>query len=398
MYLAIRHTQLGDHHLFTGMMHDLTKEVAAEKLLKQAKEQAEQANEAKTLFLANMSHELRTPLNAILGFTQILQRDTKFDENQQETLAIIERSGHHLLNLINDILDISKIEAGGAKLEEKNVDLLALLQNVTGMFSVHAASKNLFFKIKTDKDLPRYILTDEGKLRQVFINLLGNAFKFTEEGGVTLRARSMITSEYTYQLHFTIKDTGIGIDEEHLESIFSPFVQTEEGAAKSTGTGLGLSITRQFVQLMGGNITAAHAINKGSIFSFDITVRAAEPSTVQESLPAQPVTGLAPGQRPLRILVVEDILESRTLLVHLLKNIGFEVKEAVHGQQGVELFHSWHPHLIWMDLRMPVMDGYEAIKQIRQTEAGQKTIIIALSAHALKEEREKIFRHGCDDF
>ncbi|WPD21753.1 MAG: PAS domain S-box protein [Candidatus Electrothrix scaldis] len=400
LYLAIRHTRLGKHHFFTGMMHDLTKEVEAERLLKQAKEQAEQANEAKTHFLANMSHELRTPLNAILGFTQMLQRDPYLNEAQQDALNIIGKSGQHLLLLINDVLDISKIEAGGTvALVQKSFDLQVLLQNVVDMFSVHAASKQLLFKVKKDSPLPRVISTDEGKLRQILINLLGNAFKFTEKGEVTLRVRSESQSEHSHQLHFAIEDTGMGIEEEHLENIFSPFVQTKEGAAKPAGTGLGLSISRQFIQLMGGSISAKSTPGQGSVFSFDISVVIAEESEEQgNSSSDQRIIGLAPDQPSFRILVVEDIQESRTVLVNLLKNIGFHVKEAVHGKQGVELFHAWQPHLIWMDLRMPVMDGYEAIHQIKQTEAGKDTVIIALSAHVLKDEREKIFQLGCDGF
>ncbi|MCI5165117.1 MAG: PAS domain S-box protein [Candidatus Electrothrix sp. GM3_4] len=398
IYLAIRHTQIGTKHLFTGMMHDLSKEVEAEELLKKAKEQAERANEAKTHFLANMSHELRTPLNAILGFTQMLQRDSSFDDEQQEAMTIIERSGQHLLNLINDVLDISKIEAGGAVLHEKDFDLLTLFKNVTDMFFGHAASKELFFNKENHPDIPHFITADESKIRQVLINLLGNAFKFTEKGGVTLRVQSTKKTKYTHQLHFAIEDTGMGINEEQLESIFFPFVQTEEGASKPAGTGLGLSISRQFVRLMGGDITAKSKTNQGSVFSFDITVRTAEAPEAQESQPLQRVIGIAPEQPAFRIQVVEDIPENRTLLVNLMRNIGFEVREAVNGKQGVELFHAWQPHLIWMDLRMPVMDGYEAVQQIKQTEIGQKTVIIALSAHALQDERTKIFRLGCDDF
>jgi two-component system sensor histidine kinase/response regulator len=396
LYLAIRRTQVDSQHLFTGMMHDLTKEVAAENYLKQAKEKAEQANEAKTQFLANMSHELRTPLNAVLGFAQVLRRSSNLDENQQDAVNIIDRSGQHLLNLINDILDISKIEAGKAVLHTKNFDLLDMLQHISDLFSGYGADKELLFEMQTAKNIPQYIQGDEGKLRQILINLLGNAFKFTEQGKITLKIDATVIEKDTYQLHFGVKDTGMGIASEDLEKIFSPFTQTEEGASKPAGTGLGLSICRKFIRLMDGDIAVQSVIGQGSVFSFTMHAKKAEASNT----PARPqqVTQLAPNQRSYRVLIVEDIKENRTLLVNLMEQTGFTVKEAVNGKEGVELFHSWQPDLIWMDLRMPVMDGYQAVQEIKKTEAGQNTVVIALSAHALEEEREKILSLGSDDF
>ncbi len=366
--------------------------------LEKAKNTAEAANRAKSKFLANMSHELRTPLNAILGFTQLLGRDSTIGKEQRDEIYIISRSGQHLLNLINDVLDITKIEAGRATLQEKSFDLYAFLRGISELFHSRAVEKGLTFTLEKDADVPRYIKGDEGKLRQVLINLLGNALKFTEKGGVTLRVKSGDAAESIWTFHFEVEDTGIGIDSKHLEEIFDPFVQTSDGADNKAGTGLGLTISRQFVNLMGGNIEVDSKVNSGSLFRFGVAVGKAEDSEIEDTSRSRRVIGLAPDQPSFRILVVEDLLESRKLLVKLLQTVGFEVKEASDGKQGVELFNSWHPDLIWMDMRMPVMDGYEATKQIKQAEAGGKTIVIALTAHAFEEERQEVLNSGCDDF
>lgn len=376
-----------------------TRELKAEKERAEIlREESETANRAKSIFLANMSHELRTPLTAMLGFTQILERDLTIGKEQRGEISIINRSGQHLLSLINDILDIAKIEAGRATLHETNFDLYTFLSGISELFHGRIIEKGLFFTMEKDTDVPRYIKGDEGKLRQVLINLLGNALKFTKTGGVTLRVRSGDGAENIQTLHFEVEDTGIGIDSDQLENIFDPFIQTSDSADKTVGTGLGLAISRQFVNLMGGSIEVESKIKSGSLFRFGVAAGSIESSEIEDTLRSRRVIGLAPGQPSFRILVVEDILESRKLLVKLLETVGFEVQEASDGKQGVEVFNSWHPDLIWMDLRMPGMDGYEATKQIKKTEAGQKTIVIALTAHAFKEEQQEIFNVGCVDF
>lgn len=373
----------------------LKKEVVNRRKLQ---EKAESANKAKSIFLANMSHELRTPLNAILGFTQIMERDLTIGKEQQEEISLIYRSGQHLLGLINDVLDIAKIEAGRVTLNEKSFDLYVFLKDISDQFHGRTVEKGLFFTMEKDTDLPHYIKSDESKLRQVLINLLGNALKFTETGGLTFRVRSGDAVDDMLYLHFEVEDTGIGIDSNHLEKIFDPFVQVSNNVNETGGTGLGLTISRQFVNLMGGSIEAENKINSGALFRFGLTVGRAEDSEIEDIPRSRRVIGLALGQPSFRILVVEDILESRKLLVKLLNTVGFEVQEASDGRQGVEVFNSWHPDLIWMDMRMPVLDGYEATKQIKKTEAGQKTIVIALTAHAFEEERQEILNIGCDDF
>ncbi|NJL84548.1 MAG: response regulator [Chloroflexaceae bacterium] len=367
----------------------------AEVGLRQAKEIADAANRAKSEFLASMSHELRTPLNAILGFSQVMNRDAGLSGDQQQYLNIINRSGEHLLSLINDILEMSKIEAGRTTFNPNSFDLHRLLDSLEDMLRLRAETKDLQLLFERDPGVPQYIRTDEGKLRQVLINLLGNAIKFTETGGVTLRVRS---ESEPLRLYFEIEDTGPGIASEEIDKLFEAFGQTETGRRSQQGTGLGLPISRKFVQLMDGDISVRSVVGQGSIFAFDIALEPAQASEVKTAQIPRKVLSLAPGQPRYRILAVDDRLESRLLLVRLLTSLGFEVQEASNGEEAIQVWESWQPHLIWMDMRMPVMDGYEATQRIKATMKGQATVIIALTASAFEEERTLILSAGCDDF
>ncbi|MFB2937661.1 response regulator [Aerosakkonemataceae cyanobacterium BLCC-F154] len=402
--LAAEIIEISGETCVISVSQDITERKQAELALQQAKEAADKANRAKSEFLSNMSHELRTPLNAILGFTQLLLRDLSLKVEQQEQLGIINRSGEHLLQLINNILQMSKIEVGRVTVDRNTFNLCKLLNSLNEMLELQAKKKGLQLIFDCHPNLPQHIETDENKLRQVLINLLGNAIKFTNEGGVTLRVkladepRNQEQVDLLDYLFFEIEDTGAGISPQEIDNLFKPFMQTETGRRSQEGTGLGLPISRQFVQLMGGDITVNSILGKGTIFKFYIAINITDKSQVENTQENQRVVALEPGQPEYRILVVDDRLESRLLLVKLLASLGFAVQEAENGQQAIKLWSTWEPHLIWMDMRMPVMDGYEATKYIKTYSKGQETVIIALTASAFEEERSVILSVGCDDF
>ncbi|MDF5708596.1 MAG: PAS domain-containing protein [Nostoc sp. S4] len=395
--------------------------------LQEAAIAADAANRAKSEFLANMSHELRTPLNAILGFTQLMSHDGTLSTEHQQNLTIINRAGEHLLNLINDILEMSKIEAGRITLNLSSFDLIHLLQNLEDMLRFRATSKGLELVFEYTSELPLFVQTDESKLRQVLLNLLGNAIKFTDTGRVTLRVRMGTVTEDTgthgcsdaktinlfvssfQSLIFEIQDTGCGIAPEEINLLFQAFGQTQTGRKSQQGTGLGLAISRKYVQLMGGDINVISTVGEGSKFAFDIQMSLAAASEVHTKQTKRRILSLAPTQNKYRILVVDDATDSRLVLIKILTTIGFIVEEAANGEEAIALWQQWQPHLILMDMRMPIMDGYEATKIIKATENTiisnlkskiqiPKTIIIALTAHAFEEQREAMSEAGCDDF
>jgi|GEM_PF-1468213 len=367
-----------------------------------AKQEAEIANRAKSEFLANISHELRTPLNAIIGFSQLMNRDPNTSAEQQSTISIINRSGEHLLEMINEVLEMSKIEAGKTELNITNIDLKLLLDTLEAMLGIKAQAKNIQLLIQFDLDINHYIRTDESKLRQVLINLIGNAIKFTQTGSITLRVTQDQDSPSKCILRFEVEDTGEGIAPEELSKIFQAFSQSETGRHSQQGTGLGLPISKKYVELMGGQLTVRSKVGEGSIFSFYIASELGNKSQIKLELPKQ-VKSLAHNQIQYRILAVDDIWQSRLLIVKLLTQVGFEVKEAENGQQALELSQQWQPHLILMDMRMPIMDGYESTRRIRALEARalnsiMRTKIIALTASAFEAKCAATLKAGCDDY
>ncbi len=362
--------------------------------LRQEKERAEEANRAKSLFLANMSHELRTPLNGILGFAQLMARRGARDPDDQHHLATILRSGEHLLGLINDVLSLSKIEAGRASVVNAPFDPTALLRSLHEMLKLRADTKGLVLELILDPGLPRAVVGDAGRLSQILINVVGNAIKFTETGHVRVRA-AVRDGRGTFE----VEDTGPGIGADEQRELFQPFVQTASGRRAKEGTGLGLALSRQLAQQMGGDVVLGSASEHGCTFRIDVPLQPAQADAVVPE--ARRVVSLAPGQPAWRILVADDVLENRVLLRSLLAAVGFDVREAPSGAVTLELWQAWQPHLIWMDKRMPGIDGLEATRRIRALEAGQRgrqTKILALSASALDHERDAILAAGCDDF
>ncbi len=441
--------------LFEQAKTEITERKLAEIALQKAVVAADQANRAKSEFLSSMSHELRTPLNAILGFSQVMVRDSSLNNQHQQHLEIINRAGEHLLSLINDILEMCKIEAGRSQLNESSFNLMRLLETLREMFRLKAKSKKLQLNFEVVDGVPHFVNGDEGKLRQILINLVGNAIKFTETGSVTLQVKKKVEESLAVEtattqtkpacadfeqseswamesaaiqtkpvragsnqssqadfdgvdandlhpvfvrLKFEIEDTGPGIDAEEINKLFEPFEQTQTGRKSQEGTGLGLPISRKFVQMMGGDITVSSTPDMGSKFAFDIEMRLPDPTEIKMLKPQKKVIGLAPNQPEYRILVVDDRADNCLVIERLLSPLGILVREAKNGQEAIAVWEDWKPHLIWMDMQMPVMDGYEATRKIKAHPLGKQTVIVALTASAFEEERKTILRAGCDDF
>ncbi len=374
--------------------------------LRESAKKAQVANQAKSQFLAKMSHELRTPLNAILGFTQLIHYHETLSSEQRDRLDIINRSGEHLLSLINDVLETSRIEAGQIRLNESCFDLYQFIASVRDMLTLRAVKKGLLLKLEQTEALPQYVWGDEGKLRQIIINLVGNAIKFTAQGEVVLRVSSAAATQPHVRVQFEIVDTGPGIAPENFEAIFEPFHQTKTGRNAYEGSGLGLSISRQNARLMEGDIEVRSQLQQGSTFICHVQLGVMTAADLRPNTLSRKVVAIASDQPDYRILVVEDVAENRQLLVSLLTTVGFDVRAAENGMQAVALWREWQPHCIWMDLYMPGMDGYEATKQIRAAQTAQlsgeaskqDTVIIALSASVLDHMLDEVMEVGFDDY
>src|SRR5438128_6842994 len=358
----------------------------------------QQANRAKSVFLANMSHEIRTPMNAILGFSQLMLRDPELTPRQTQYLGTISRSGEHLLALINDILEMSKIEAGRTTTNPSTFDLPVLLRDTEMMFRVRTNEKKLSFSVEIIGDVHQFIVTDINKLRQVFINVLGNAVKFTERGGIALRVRADRQGATGPCLRFEVEDSGPGISADEQDKLFRHFEQTKTGQQAGTGTGLGLAISREVVRLMGGAITVDSQVGKGSVFAIHLPLKEGEAQAVQAKDKPRHVLRLQPGQATCRVLIADDTADNRQLRAQLLAPVGFETRLATNGAEAVREFERWQPHLVLMDFRMPVMDGHEAIRRVRAMPGGRAVKIIAVTASAMDENRQELMQIGADDF
>ncbi len=354
-----------------------------------------QATQAKSDFLAQMSHEIRTPMNAILGFAQLMERDPELTPIQRQRIDVITRSGEHLLSLINDILEMSRIEAGRTVVTKASFELDPMLSEVQAIFRERAASKGVDLCVERIGELPATVVSDKAKIRQALINLIGNAVKFTSAGSIVVRVSASPGEAEALRLTFEIEDTGPGIAAEEMGRLFAHFEQTRAGEQIGSGSGLGLAISREFARLLGGDITVESMVGSGSTFTFFIEAEEAGESAVPESARRR-VTALAPNQAPPRILVADDFVDMRDLVAQALSGIGYEVHGVADGEQALREFEAWKPHLVLMDLRMPVVDGREAIQRIRAT--GRDTKIIALTASAFTETRDAMLSVGADAF
>jgi signal transduction histidine kinase/DNA-binding NarL/FixJ family response regulator len=379
------------------VIDDITERWQADVATQRAKDMAEAANRAKSEFLANMSHELRTPLNGILGYTQILKKSTNLTEQQSNGLAIIHHSGEHLLTLINDVLDLSKIEARKMELHPHDFHFSAFLENLVQMFKVRTR-QDIAFVYEPVPPLPAFVWADEKRLRQVLLNLLSNAIKFTEQGRVTFRV-SPVEDDLQLglaKLRFEVEDTGVGISSDQLDTIFLPFQQAGDNRRQIEGTGLGLTITRQLVQLMGSDIQVKSQPGQGSTFWFDVVLPEMTNQSGMPILPLPTIVGYQGDRR--KVLVVDNQSENRAVLLGLLQPLGFETMEAVNGQDGLNKAYEFRPDAILMDLVMPIMDGFEAIRQLRSSPALKDVAIIAVSASTLDFDQETSRRAGCNGF
>ena len=372
-----------------GYCRDITAQKQMEDSLREAQAFAEGANQAKSEFLANMSHELRTPLNSILGYAQILMRDGSLGDKQRNSILTVQKSGEHLLGLINDILDLAKVEAGKLELYPNDFDLDSFLGAIDKLFKVRAQEKGLAYRQDVEQALPAALHADEKKLRQILINLIGNALKFTDQGEVLLQI-----SRQDNHFRFSIRDTGVGISADDQTQLFQAFQQVGDRSRMASGSGLGLSITARLVELMGGKLELESRPGQGSHFCFALELPPASEALVAGAHLDRKILGYAGAPR--RLLIVDDKLENRRVLWDLLQTFGFELAEACDGAEAVEQTRIWQPALIFMDIRMPNMDGLEATRRIRQWDP--EVVILAVTASVFQSDRDKCLDAGCNSF
>ncbi|MFZ1985206.1 MAG: response regulator, partial [Desulfatitalea sp.] len=389
---------------------DISSRLEAERALKEAiiraeelAQKAEAANRSKSIFLANMSHEIRTPLNAILGYCQLLQQDKTLGSEHRIQVRTINRSGDHLLELINGILEMSKIEAGHVQILKKPMDVSQLLDDIQAIFQLACQKKNIYLKIESIADLPVQIFADHGKVRQILINLISNAVKFTNQGGVTLSAAAQPAGEHQWALTFEVGDTGSGVAPEDHDRLFEAFEQTATGQQMPGGTGLGLPISQAYAQAMGGGLILVRSdLGQGSLFRFTFSAEEdTEPRGLRsDSAGAGKVIRLAPIPINFRVLVVEDDINSRRLLRQLLRNAGFEVNDAESGEAALENFEAFAPQLVLLDIRLPGIDGYETARRLRCLAGGAETKIIIVTASGVSSDRirQRMAAAGIDGY
>ncbi|MCL5260344.1 MAG: response regulator [Gammaproteobacteria bacterium] len=381
---------------------EIKERIKATEEMKAAKEAADLANRAKSVFLTNVSHEIRTPMNAILGYSQLLQHDENLTPTEREYINTINSSGDHLLALINDVLEMSRIESGKIQIIAEGFDFHLMLSDIERMFAVRAQEKNLSFEVTRNSGVPRYLISDLIKIRQVVINLIGNAIKFTECGEVKIitSCSPLETESNKVNLKITVSDTGIGIPENEYETIFNAFEQVQTRNTMERGSGLGLTISKRYARLLGGDITFTSMVGKGSTFVFTFKAELATEASIQTQnvVPQKRVLGIATEISTPTILVVDDNEPNRKVLQILLQRVGFKTIEASNGQEAIELFKQKQPDLILMDLRMPGLDGIETTKLLRRLPGGSSVRILMVTASALEDAKKKVLQAGVDGF
>ncbi len=397
--------------------HGIIRDVTAEKQLEpdqllafelqKLKDATEHANSTNSAIISNMSHELRSPLNSIIGFTQLLSRSSNLTDEQKNDLATISRSGNHLLALINYILDLTKIETEKQTINLSFCDIYRMLKELELFIKVHTDSKNLRFRMERNQVIPRYIKTDEAKLRQILINVLVNVVKLTNEGGVLLHVNTEILNNdisnndlTTIMLFFEVKGTNIGITEDEVEKVYNKSDQTQSSLSSSVDANLGIALAKEYVQLLGGNFEIQNPVDQETIIRFNIQVTECESTWLEEDKSIHHILSLQPNKMyKYRILLADDIEANYQLLSKLLESVGFLTKTAQNGRDAIEVFHSWQPHLVLMDLNIPEINGFEVVREIRVTPEGEKAIIILIiSSGVLVETRQKVIDAGANSF
>ena len=397
--LHVREAQSNDRTIYTGVCRDISQRKEAEAAILHAKEEAEAADRAKSEFLATMSHEIRTPMNGVIGMTTLLL-DTDLSEDQREFAETIRKSGESLLAIINDILDISKLRSGKFTIEPIPFNLFDTVAEVTELLGTKAEEKGLAIKVSYAADVPRWLVGDEGRIRQIIINLLGNSIKFTLEGGVKLDITCSVKTEESAKISIAVQDTGVGMSSEALATIFDRFTQADASTTRQFGgTGLGLAISKQLIEIMGGDLEVESELGVGTTFTANLTLPISDDKEITTASDSRTRKSISGHCFSARVLVVEDNTVNQKVATRMLQRMGCNVSVAANGQEAIAMIADMPFDIVLMDCQMPVMDGFEATREIRSRDASWSRIpIVAMTANAMSGDRERCIAAGMDDY